>query len=85
MAAYRNCLVVVVVKGLGWMVGSAIREVNVGRWTSDHSAYGVVCASGQLCTFGVVVDGGSRDEEPGVSDGVSHMLEALAFRSTGKR
>ena len=36
----------------------------------------------QLCTFGVVVDAGSRDEVPGEEDGVCHLFEAMAFRST---
>ena len=36
----------------------------------------------QLCTFGVVVDAGSRDEVPGQEDGVCHLFEAMAFKST---
>lgn len=36
----------------------------------------------QLCTFGVVVDAGSRDEVPGEEDGVCHLFEAMAFKST---
>jgi predicted Zn-dependent peptidase len=39
----------------------------------------------QLCTFGVVVDVGSRDETPGVNDGASHVLEVMAFKSTRNR
>jgi predicted Zn-dependent peptidase len=33
----------------------------------------------------VVVDVGSRDEEPGVNDGVCHMMEAMAFKTTTNR
>lgn len=48
-----------------------------------------VCSFGlclfQLCTFGVVVDAGSRDEQPGVNDGVCHLLEAMSFKSTSTR
>jgi len=37
---------------------------------------------GQLCTFGLVVDAGSRDEASGQEDGVCHLFEAMAFKST---
>lgn len=38
--------------------------------------------STQLCTFGLVVDAGSRDEALGQEDGVCHLFEAMAFKST---
>lgn len=42
---------------------------------------------GQLCNFGVFIDAGSRVEGVGVAGqrGATHLLELMAFKSTGKR
>lgn len=39
---------------------------------------------GQVCTVGVLANCGSRYEVEGVSTGVNHLLELLAFRSTAE-
>ena len=40
---------------------------------------------GQCSTIGFLITAGSRFETPGHNDGVSHVLEQLAFKSTEKR